>query len=275
MIGVINPNVPAICNAPWVERSRFAETVESDAAIVTYEVGEIDPATGAIARHIAKLIPDGATIQIGLGKVPHALMQALHGHRRLRIHSGMVSDGLIGIAEAGALDEGFQHRTTAVLGSRSLYDWVAGRTDIHVRSVADIHMPAILAGLDRFVAVNSALEVDLLGQCNLEHASGRAVSGGGGASDFARAARLGRGGLSIVALPATFGATGSRIVARLSEGAVTSLARNDVDIVVTEEGVADLRGSSVHERAEALIRIASPAARPMLENQWREIAARL
>ena len=275
LIGVINPNVPALCHSPWVDRGQFAETIESDTPLVTYDVGEIDPAAASIARHIAALIPDRATIQVGLGKVPHALMQALHGHRSLKIHSGMVSDGLIGMVEAGALDNGFQHSTTAVLGSHLLYDWIAGRQDIHVRGVAEIHTPAILAGLARFVAVNSALEIDLLGQCNLEHANGRAVSGGGGASDFARGARLARGGFSIVALPATFGTNGSRIVARLSDGAVTSLARNDVDIVVTEEGVADLRGKSVHERAEALILIASPAAQPKLEEEWKQIAARL
>lgn len=275
LIGVINPNVPIIANAPYVDRAQLAQTIEAATPIVTYDVGDVDPATVAIAGHIATLIPNGATVQVGLGKVPHALMQALHGHRGLKIHSGMISDGIIGLAQAGALDATYAHSTTAVLGSPTLYAWMRERGDIHVRGVEDIHLPTVLAGLEGLVAVNSALEIDLMGQCNLEHANGRAVSGGGGASDFARGARLGRGGVSIIALPATFGAKGSRIRARLSEGAVSTLPRNDVDVVVTEEGIADLRGKSVHERAEALINVAAPAARASLIEQWAAIAARL
>ncbi|UZW57059.1 hypothetical protein NUH86_20125 [Sphingobium sp. JS3065] len=275
IFGVINPFVPVVPNAPFVEHARLAGTMEADTPIVTYAVGEVDSATHMIAKHIAGLIPDGAAIQVGLGKVPHALMQALHGHRRLRIHSGMISDGIIGLMQAGALDESHAHRTTAVLGSPALYEWLDGRSDIHVRGVEEIHLPSVLAGVERLFAVNSALEVDLLGQCNLEHANGRAVSGGGGASDFARGARLGRGGVSIIALPATFGAAGSRICPRLSNNAVATISRNDVDIVVTEEGIADLRGKSVHERAKALIGVAAPGARDPLSEQWAEIAGRL
>jgi acyl-CoA hydrolase len=123
--------------------------------------------------------------------------------------------------------------------------------------------------------VNSALEVDLFGQCNLEIAGGRAVSGAGGATDFSRAARMSPGGISIVALPASFGAGRSRIVARLGTDSVASLARTEVDVIVTEEGAADLRGKSVFERAEAICGIASPAARGDLQAQWREISQRL
>ena len=136
------------------------------------------------------------------------------------------------------------------------------------------HDACRLAALPRLHAVNSALSVDLFGQANLEIADGRAVSGLGGAGDFARGARLSPGGLSIVALPSTAGRAGSRIVPRLEDG-IASLSRGDVDVVVTEHGAADLRGLCVHGRAEALAAVADPAFRPMLADAWREVRRRL
>ena len=276
VMAVVNPNVPALPHAAWIARERIDTLIESDAALVTYDVGAVDEPTRRIARHVAELIDDSTTLQVGLGKVPHALMQALHDRRRLKVHSGMVSDGFIGLAEAGALAGDRPHRTTAILGSKALYEWVRDRSDLHVLGVGDIHAPAVLANLERFVAVNSALEVDLFGQCNLEWAKGRAVSGGGGSTDFARGARLGEQGISIVALPATFGGgKGSRILAQLDGNGIATLPRTDVDAIVTEEGIADLRGLSVHERAERIISIAAPGHRAALEQQWKDIAGRL
>ncbi|KXU33826.1 hypothetical protein A0J57_04075 [Sphingobium sp. 22B] len=276
IVAVVNPHVPRIANAPVVPVSRFAHIVHSTAPLPGYDVGEVDAATRRIASLAAAFIADGDVLQVGLGKVPHALMQALCDRRNLRLHSGMLSDGVMALAEAGALDPDWAHVTTVVLGSRHLYQWAAERKDIHVRGVEHSHDPMRLAALERFIAVNSALEVDLFGQCNLELAAGRAVSGAGGAPDFARAARLGRGGMSIVALPATFGGgKGSRIRPLLGDGGLASLSRVDVDAVVTEQGAADLRGLSVHERAAALIAIAAPDAREGLARAWREMAAKL
>lgn len=276
IVAIVNPNVPVLPHAPWIARDRIALTIEDDGPLITYDVGAVDDATRQIAHHVAQLIGNGATIQVGLGKVPHALMEALHDRRNLRIHSGMISDGIMGLAGAGALAADQPCRTTAILGSPALYDWVRGRDDIHVLGVADIHGPAVLAGIDGMVAVNSALEVDLFGQCNLELAKGRAISGGGGATDFARGARLGRGGISVVALPATFGGgKGSRILAQLDGNGITTLPRTDVDVIVTEEGLADLRGLSVHERAAAIIAVAAPDCREALTGQWAAIVGRL
>ena len=140
------------------------------------------------------------------------------------------------------------------------------------------HDLATLMNMRGLVAVNSALEVDLFGQCNLEHANGRAVSGCGGAPDFARGARMAPGGLSVVALNAAFSSKGkaaSRILPTLSSNAVASLSRVDVDVVVTEFGIAHLRGRSVHERAEALIGVAAPEFRDELQAAWNAIAAKL
>jgi acyl-CoA hydrolase len=276
VVAVVNRLVPRVkrgCSLSWSAISRH---IEADTPLATYETGTPDATSEAIAANVARYVGDDATLQVGLGKAPHALMRALRGRRRLRLHSGMISDGVIGLAESGALDPTWTHVTTAVLGGAELYSWIAERPDIAVFGVDRVHAPEVLAAIDGFVAVNSALEVDLFGQCNLETADGRAVSGVGGAADFARAARLSPGGVSVVALPSTFGAgLRSRIRARLGGDSVASLARTEVDVIVTEHGAADLRGRSVHERAESIIEVAAPEARPELADRWREIAARL
>lgn len=281
VLALINPRLPALSYAPSLPLAEFTHTRAIDLALPEYRV-ECDEPTRAIASHIAPFIADGSTVQTGLGKVPTALAQALRGHRRLRIHSGMVSDGLMELAEAGALDADAVHSTGVAAGTARLYDWLRDPTrlgcarGLQLVGCEQTHGPAALAALERFVAVNSALEVDLLGQCNLEHAGGRAVSGAGGAPDFARAARLSVGGLSVVALNASYrGGSASRIVAHLESAAVASLPRVDVDLVVTEHGVADLRGASVHERALALIGVAAPAFRDSLHRAWKARAALL
>lgn len=188
----------------------------------------------------------------------------------------MLSDGLLHLAEAGALDEVFAHTACVLLGSDALYRRAAEIPRLRILGCEITHAPQTLIGLERFVAVNSALEVDLFGQCNLEHAAGRAVSGAGGAPDFARAARLAPGGRSIVALNASLGnGKGSRIVPSLADGAIASLGRVDIDYLVTEHGIARLFGASVHERAAAIIAIADPACRDALSAAWYQIAGRL
>jgi 4-hydroxybutyrate CoA-transferase len=229
-----------------------------------------------IAGHIAALIDDGCTLQMGVGKVPTALAERLRDRRRLRIHSGLVSDGFANLMESGALDADFVHTACVASGTGGFYRWLPEARGLRIAGCEITHGALTLAALQRFVAVNSALEVDLFGQCNLEHAQGRAVSGAGGAPDFARAARMCAGGLSIVALNASYRkGMASRIVPALSAGAVVSLSRVDVDLVVTEFGVADLRHASVHERALALIGIAAPDFRDDLERAWSKLAATL
>lgn len=271
----INPLVPRPLVAPRIRLADCAAVFETDAKLVGYDPGAADDVTRRIARHVVALVGDGALLQIGLGKVPHAVMALLRGRRRLRFHTGLATDGFVDLAAAGALDGDWAHVTTIALGQTRLYDWLADGGNLHIRGAEYTHGPGVLAALDGLIAVNSALEVDLFGQCNLEIAGGRAVSGAGGATDFSRAARMSPGGISIVALPASFGAGRSRIVARLGTDSVASLARTEVDVIVTEEGAADLRGKSVFERAEAICGIASPAARGDLQAQWREISQRL
>lgn len=281
VLALINPHLPSLPYAPSLPMASFAHCCAIDLPLPEYVVDSDEP-TRAIAAHIAPLMDDGVTLQTGLGKVPTALAQALRGHRRLRIHSGMVSDGLMELAEAGALDPDAVHLAGVAAGTARLYDWLHNSAQLgtarglRLVDCEHTHGSAALATLERFVAVNSALEVDLLGQCNLEHAGGRAVSGAGGAPDFARTARTCGGGLSIVALNASYrGGQASRIVAALDGSAVGTLPRIDVDLVVTEFGVADLRAASVHERARALIAVAAPAFRAGLERAWAARAAEL
>jgi len=276
VVAVINPAVPRLAHAPVWRIKDCATVLDADTGLTSYDPGSPDPAALAIAGHVASLVPDGAVLQLGLGKVPAAIYGRLGNHRGLKFHPGLLTDGIMDLAARGTLDAGFAHKTTVILGTERLYSWAAERTDIHVLGCENIHTPQILAAIDGLVAINSALEVDLFGQCNLEFASGRAISGAGGAPDFAHAARRSKGGVSIVALPATFGdGKGSRIKPVLGPDAITSLSRTDVDVVITEIGIADLRGKSVHERAETLIQVAAPAFRAALLEAWDAVQKRL
>jgi acyl-CoA hydrolase len=276
VVAVMNPSVPRLAHAAVWRLADCEEILEEDTGLVTYDPGRPDDAAQAIAAHVASLIPDGATLQLGLGKVPAAIYSQLGGHRHLKLHTGLLTDGVMDLAARGALAANFAHKTTVILGTPALYAWAAGRPDIHVMGCEHIHAPLALAGIEGLIAVNSALEVDLFGQCNLEFANGRAISGAGGAPDFAHAARRSAGGISIVALPATFGdGRGSRIKPVLGQDAIVSLPRTEVDVVITEAGMADLRGKSVHERAEALIQVAAPAFQATLIEAWAAIPKRL
>jgi acyl-CoA hydrolase len=198
------------------------------------------------------------------------VLAALRGHRGLRLHSGMVSEGLLGLRDAGALaapDPARPPVTTGVaLGSERLYRTLADPALARFAPVSFTHAQATLAALPRLVAVNSALEVDLLGNVNGEWLQGRQISAGGGVLDFVRGARASDGGRAIIAFGSTH-AQRSRIVPLLPPGAVT-IPRADVDEVVTEHGHAALRGLGVHARAEALIAIAAPEHRPALAESW-------
>lgn len=231
-----------------------------------------DPVAAAIARHVADWIGDGATVQTGLGRIPGAVLGALCDRRGLRIHTGLIGDGVLALRDAGALAAEAPITTGVAIGSPALYAAI-GEPDFRFWPVSHTHAAKVIAGLDRFVAVNSALEVDLFGQAHAELTPGGLMSGPGGATDFARGARLG-GGLSIVALPSTTKGS-TRIVSPGAGRGLVSMGRFDVDLVVTEQGVADLRGKGHAGRAEALIAIAHPGHREALSRSWAATKARL
>ncbi|MEP9355556.1 acetyl-CoA hydrolase/transferase C-terminal domain-containing protein [Xanthobacter sp. KR7-65] len=234
---------------------------------------------GAIAEHVASLVPDGATLQFGLGAVPDCVADLLSDRRNLGLHTGVLSDGPMGLIRAGAVTNVMKphHRGVTVagtlLGSHELLEFAHLNPAIAMRPISVTHSLAMLAQLPAFTAINSALEVDLTGQANTEMVGGRYVGTIGGALDFLRGARASAGGLPIIALPSTAEVKGqhrSRIVARLSGPA--TIGRADAAIIVTEHGIADLRSLTLAQRAEALIAIADPTLRDDLHEGWRSNA---
>jgi len=273
MIVVINHALPAIPGAPTVALRDAEFVVETDSPLCVYDVGVGTPEALTIAQGIAAFITDGATVQIGIGKVPDALLRALTDRRGLRLHSGMLSDGMQALLAAGALDPTHQPTACVHVGTQAHYTWLRDRAGLVVAPVSQTHAPATLAAQPGLVAVNAAIEVDLFGQANLEFIGPRAISGVGGAGDFAAAAAKAPDGLSIVGLPALGPRGISRIVPRLA-GPV-SLPRHEVDVIVTEFGYADLRGLCSMARAERIIAIAAPDHRAALSSAWRDIATKL
>ena len=234
-----------------------------------------DSPTYAVARNIAELIPDGATLQTGIGSVVDALPTLLAGHNDLGIHTGVIGDATLGLIRSGVVtnarkevDPGLTV-TGALFGTDERYQWAEHNPTLTLRSLAHTHSAAVLGQFSSFWAVNAAMEVDLTGQINSEVIGGRHLGAVGGQLDFANAAMASQSGRSIVGLAATArGGTISRICTRLPDG-VVSTARADADIVVTEFGVADLRGATMRQRRERLIEIAHPDHRATL---WEESA---
>jgi 4-hydroxybutyrate CoA-transferase len=274
VVAEVNAAMPRPAHSQEIPYDRLDYVVETERPLVALATGDLAPEVHRIGAHVASLIEDGDTIQIGIGKVPAAVLGALRDRRHLGLHGGLVSDEVADLHEAGVLtgarkshDPGMMV-CTAALGSARVYDWAGRCPDLRVAPVSYTHDIRVLAQIDNFVAINSVLAVDLSGQANAEILGGRQVSGTGGLLDFVRGARLARSGRSILALPSTAGGgKASRLVPHFSDGDVVSCPRADADIVVTEHGVARLRDKSVDERAEALIAIADPAFRRDLTEQ--------
>ena len=250
--------------------SALTATVHDDRPLQQADLRPPLPEDSVIAGLVAALIPDGATLQFGVGGTPDAVLAGLGEKNDLGVHSGMISDAVVDLIEAGVvtnrakgIDEGVTV-TGALFGSDRLYSWADRNPMFAMRPVTYTHDAAVLASVRSLYAINSAIEVDLTGQVNGEVAAGQYVGTVGGQPAFARAAALSTDGRAIVALPSTArGGELSRIVARTSAG-VTSTARCDADLVVTEHGVADLRGATLAERRVRLLAIADPRDRDAL-----------
>lgn len=261
--------------APWTYGERYLREDDIDVMIHTSRAlsegssSRAGAAELAIARHTATLIEDGATIQLGLGAIPEAILACLADRRDLGIHSGTIGDRVADLMEGGVITNARKSidpgKTIAgvMMGGRRIHEFAHRNEAIEFRSTRYTHDPDVLASIDRLVAVNSAVEVDLSGQINAEVAGGCYVGAVGGALDFLRGARRSRGGVPIIALPSTAGNGGSRIVASLS-GPV-STPRSDAGIVVTEYGIADLRGLTLRQRRERMLAIAHPDHRGALD----------
>jgi 4-hydroxybutyrate CoA-transferase len=275
-IAQVNRHMPRAHGDCFVHVSRLDHIVEDDRPLLTVKPTAIGPVEEAIGRHIAALVNDGDTIQFGIGAIPDAALRALIGKRDLGIHSGLLSDTVVDLVEAGAISGRRKAVlpgkivSTAAVGTRRLYDAMHDNPLFAMMPSDFTHHIGVLAQLDNFVSINSALQVDLTGQVNAETLGTLQIAGTGGGADFVRGAAAARNGRSIMALPATAGGgKHSRIVAQLDAGAAVTTPRADVHYVVTEYGVADLKGKSRRERAAALIAIAHPDFRPQLEEAAR------
>lgn len=270
----VNPLMPRTRGQAQIPLAEITATVEAPQALLGTPDAGSDAVAEAIAGHIAPLIADGATLQTGLGKVPGAVFRALTGRRNLRVHSGLVGDAVVDLEEAGALAPGVAVTAGVAIGSERLYRAI-GHPAYRFAPVSVTHDPATIGAIPDFIAINSATEMDLFGQAYAEVGPKGFMSGPGGATDFARGAKI-AGGLRIVALSAT-AAKGaiSRIVAPNAGAGPVSLGRMDVDIVVTEFGLADLRGRTHAERAAALVAIAAPDHRERLTGEWQSFIEKL
>jgi acyl-CoA hydrolase len=274
----VNARMPRTFGRNQVHVSQVVGWTEVDRPLVEVHPREPTAADVAIARQVAPMVPDGATLQVGIGAVPNALLLELGDHRDLGIHTELLSDGVIPLVESGVVN-GTRKRdapgkvvTTFALGTQALYDFLHENPVVELLPVDHVNDPRVIGQEDAFVSVNASVEVDLLGQCASETVNGRYWSSSGGQADFARGAMYSPGGRAFVVLPATaLGGTVSRIRATLTPGSVVTTLKNTVDHVVTEHGVADLRGRSISQRAASLIAIAHPDFRDELARAARRL----
>jgi 4-hydroxybutyrate CoA-transferase len=268
-VGVeLNTSFTAAAGAPALDESRIDVLVESRRPLFELPAPVVDEAAKRIGALTASVIRDGDCLQTGIGGIPAAILAELSDRNDLGMHGGLIDDGGMRLIERGNVtgarkqrDKGV-HVTGMALGSARLIDWLADTPAVRFEPASYTHEIAVIRELDNFVSINSAVEVDLFGQVNAEFAGGRQISGTGGSVDFMRAAAASRGGRSIIAMNATARrGTVSRIVPRVE--LVTAL-RTDVDIVVTEFGIARLKGVSVRERAQRLTAVAAPEFRDAL-----------
>lgn len=265
LIAEVNPHMPRTHGDSFLDVRRIHHLVPVDVPLLEARSEPADEVSRQIGAHIARLIPDGATLQTGIGKIPDAVLAQLGGHHELGIHTEMLSDGVMRLVEAGAITGRKKTLlpgklvTSFIMGSRQLYAWAHENPAIEMCPSDFTNDPMTVARNERMIAINGALAVDLTGQVAADTLGGCFFSGIGGQVDFMRGARRSRGGKPIIALPSTAkGGTVSRIQAALEPGTGVVTSRGDVHYVVTEYGVADLWGRNIRERALALIAIAHP-----------------
>jgi acyl-CoA hydrolase len=266
LIAEINHRMPVTSGSPGIAPDRFAAVIETDRPLPEAPDRTPDEIDVAIAAHVAGLVEDGNTIQMGVGSLPAAVLDGLSGHRDLGYHAGMMTDGVLRLVDKGVItgarkeiDEGLVVTGTA-LGSADMYARL-GEIPVEFRPASYTHSARVLARFGRLVAINSALEVDLTGQVGAEVARGRYLGGIGGQADFSGAAAR-TGARSIIALRSLTG--GESTIVPVLRGATVTTARADVDVVVTEHGIAHLRGCPLSERPARLAAIAAPEHRDEL-----------
>ncbi len=273
LIAEINEAMPHLPGSPTILLNSINYAVKTDHPLAGFAEPAVNEDQNAIGRLVADLVSDGATIETGIGKLPTMVLKALGSKNDLGVHSGMVSDAMADLISSGVINGTRKNIDTGkvvtgvALGSTRLHKFIRGRDDILFRPASYTHNPDILKQNDTFVAINSVIEIDLFGQINGETIGGKQVGGQGGLADFMKGAKLAKYGRSIVVLPASAAkGTVSKIVPKLD---VVTCPRSDVDYVVTEHGVADIRYKNPDDRTASLIDIAAPEFRDELKAAWK------
>jgi 4-hydroxybutyrate CoA-transferase len=277
VIAQVNPNMPRVLGDNFIHVRNVTAFVECDDPLVELPRVRMSSEFEEIGRSVASLIEDGATLQLGIGGIPDAVLHHLGGRKHLGVHTEMFSDGMVELVEQGIVTNERKSLhpgkivASFVLGTRPLFDFIHNNPIVEFHPTGYVNDPFVIAQNDRMVSVNSAIEVDLTGQVCSDSIGTSVYSGFGGQVDFVRGASRAKDGRAIIALRSTAkGGTVSRISVHLEEGAGVVTSRADVHTIVTEFGIADLHGTSLRERAKALIAIAHPSFREELEKGARE-----
>ncbi len=275
VIAEMNNQMPKTMGDNFIHISDIDYIVESSHPIIELQPAKIGEIEKAIGENCASLIEDGSTLQLGIGAIPDAVLLFLKDKKDLGIHSEMISDGVVELVESGVITNKYKtiHPgkivVTFLMGTKRLYDFVNDNPMVEMYSVDYVNDPVVIMQNHKMISINSCVEVDLMGQVASESIGKRQISGVGGQVDFVRGSNMSKNGKSIIAMPST-AAKGkiSRIVNLLDEGAAVTTSRNDVDYIVTEYGVAKLKGKTLKERASALIKIAHPDFRDSLNSEF-------
>ncbi len=276
VIAQINPQMPRTHGDALVHRDKLTYMVEVDEPIFEVQPPVLGQIEHGIGRHVASLVEDGATLQMGIGAIPDAVLHELTSHRNLGVHTEMFSDGLLALIEKGIVTG--EHKAvhpgkivaTFVMGSKKLYDFIDDNPAVSMLDVGYVNNPATIQRNPRVTAINSAIEVDLTGQVCADSIGPIPYSGVGGQVDFMRGAARSAGGKPIIALPSRTSGGIARITSLLKPGAGVVSTRAHVHYVVTEYGIAQLHGRTIRERARALVAIAHPDDRERLEREALE-----
>lgn len=276
VVAQVNPRMPRTFGDSLIPVSRIDYLVEADVPLYCQKMAAISEQEAAIGKNIASLIEDGSTLQMGIGSIPNAAPENLKHHKNLGLHTEMFSDGIIDLVESGVIDcsqKGVvrgRALATFLIGSQRLYDFVDNNPFIEMRESSFVNDTAVIRRNPKMIAINSAIEVDLTGQVCADSIGRRMYSGVGGQMDFIRGASLSEGGKAIIALPSVTKNGESRIVSFLKQGAGVVTTRSHVQFVVTEFGIADLYGKTLHQRMKALVEIAHPMHRERIEREFRD-----
>lgn len=276
VIAQVNQNMPRTLGDSFLHVTQIGCLVEANTPVIELAPPKIGDVERAIGENVASLVRDGDTLQLGIGAIPDAVLLFLKEKNDLGIHTEMFSDGVVELVEAGVITNKAKtlHRgqsvATFLMGTRRLYDYVNNNPAVAMYPVDYVNDPYVIGQNDNLVSINSCVQVDIMGQVVSTSAGLRQISGVGGQVDFVRGANLSKGGRAIMAMPSTTGKGKiSKIVPFLDQGSAVTTTRNEVNYVITEYGIAKLKGKSLRQRAEALIRIAHPDFRDELTAEFR------